>query len=79
MESFNDTLGGIDDVSSGGGGGNESFSDVSATTESEFFIEPPDDPSLVHCISFVLKSDIKVRRREGARPSPTQGREQSPK
>ena len=62
MESFNDTF---DDIL-GGGAGNESSSDVAATTESEFFIDPPDDPSLVPCISFVLKSDIKVRQKREA-------------
>ena len=40
-------------------GSNESL--TMATTESAFFIEPPDDPALAPCISFVLKSDIEVR------------------
>ena len=53
MESLNDTLSGIDD-----GIGNEPV--IADTTESAFFIEPPDIPELAPCISFALKSDIKV-------------------
>ena len=68
MESLNDTLsgGGIgddDDDIIGIGGGNESVM-AAATTESAFFIDPPDDPALAPCISFVLKSDIKVGKKE---------------
>ena len=54
MESHNETMSGVHD-------GNESV--IAATTESGFFIEPPDDPELAPCISFVLKSDIKVRKK----------------
>ena len=59
MESLNETL------SVGGDGDGLNESDVvtaaaAATTESAFFIEPPEDPALAPCISFVLKSDIQV-------------------
>ena len=65
MESLNDTLsgGGIGDDDDGIGVGNESVM-AAATTESAVFIDPPDDPALAPCISFVLKSDIKVGKKE---------------